>query len=626
MAGILEEINEPQDIKKLNMLQLNQLAEEIRAFIIETIARTGGHLASSLGAVEITLALHYIFDSPRDKIIWDVGHQTYAHKIITGRRDKFKSIRQYGGLSGFPKRAESPHDIFETGHSSTSISAALGMAKSRDLRNGKEHIIAVIGDGALTAGLAFEAMNNAGHLKENIIVVLNDNEMSIARNVGAIASYLSRIRMDPHFIKVRDDLRWLLKQIPAIGEKMLKVARNIEEHLTYMMVPGVIFEALGFTYLGPFDGHNIELLCSILKKAKDMAGPRLIHILTRKGKGYQFAEDDATRFHGVLPFDIETGESEEEKTIPTYTEMFGKTIIELARENEKIVTITAAMPDGTGLSEFSKIFPERFFDVGIAEQHAVTFAGGLAAGGLRPVVAIYSTFLQRAFDQILHDVCMQKLPVVFAVDRGGIVGEDGETHQGIFDLSFLRILPNLIIMSPKDENELRQMLKTAIEHPTPSVVRYSRGRGVGIPIDKKIEKIEIGKAEMLRDGTDLAILAIGNMVYPSRLAAENLHALGINSAVVNMRFLKPLDENLIEDLARRCGRIVTVEENVISGGLGSAVLEMLMSKGLSGAVIHSIGLPDRFIEHGSPSLLREKLGLTSEGIARTIQGVFKKVG
>ncbi|MFH0802596.1 MAG: 1-deoxy-D-xylulose-5-phosphate synthase [bacterium] len=628
MERILEGISGPSDLKPLIFPQLNQLAEEVRELIIETISSTGGHLSSSLGAVDLAIALHAVFDSPNDKMIWDVGHQAYAHKILTGRREAFRTIRQYGGISGFPKRRESPHDAFDTGHSSTSISAALGLAKARDLTGGKEKIIAVMGDGALTAGMAYEGLNNAGHLGADLIVVLNDNEMSIARNVGAMAAYLSRLRMDPRFNKMRMDLSSLIRNIPKIGEKMFKAARNIETHLAYLILPGVIFETLGFTYLGPFDGHNIELLCQTFKKARDLKGPRIIHILTKKGKGYSFAEDDSTRFHGTIPFDVETGEGDDGtgKSIPSYTQVFGQTLEELAAGDPKIVAVTAAMPDGTGLSDFSRKFPDRFFDVGIAEQHAVTFAAGLAAGGLRPVVALYSTFLQRAYDQVIHDVAMQNLPVVFAVDRGGLVGEDGETHHGVFDLSFLRIVPNLVIMAPKNENEFRRMLKTALVNPGPSVVRYSRGKCVGVPLDEVLEVLPIGRGEIMREGADVAIIAIGNMVYPSLLAAENLSSAGIDAAVIDARFIKPLDGELIEEVARRCRRIVTVEENVLAGGFGSAVGELLCSRGLGGALLRSIGLPDRFIEHGSSSLLREKAGLTGESISRAVQEAFTLMG
>lgn len=618
MGRFLELINGPEDLRQLGIAELKKVSDELRKEIIATISQVGGHLASSLGAVELSVALHYAFDTPRDQIIWDVGHQCYAHKILTGRRASFGTIRQLCGLSGFPKKAESAYDAFGTGHSSTSISAALGIAVARDLRHEKFNVIAVIGDGAMTGGMAYEAMNNAGQNSGNLIVVLNDNEMSIAKNVGAIASHMANIRMNPGFRKVRRDLRKLVSQIPRVGKKFLKTAENIEDHLTYLLVPGVVFEALGFTYLGPFDGHNLEQLISTFERVKAMEGKILVHVLTTKGKGYLPAEQDATRFHGAIPFDIKTGESNGRPNVPTYTEIFGKTLVEFARTNDRIVAITAAMPDGTGLVEFAETFPERFFDVGIAEQHAITFAAGLATQGMLPVVAIYSTFLQRGFDQVIHDVCLQNLHVVFAIDRAGIVGEDGPTHQGAFDISFLRVIPNLVLMSPKDEGELREMLRTALSHNGPVAIRYSRGRAVGVPVDEEMEEIRPGKAEILRDGKDIAIFAIGNMVYPGILAAEKLQAYGISTAVVNARFIKPLDEDLLLKMARKIRRIVTIEENAIAGGFGTAVGELINRRGCEGIGITSLGLPDCFIEQGTQGELREKFGMTPEGIAQAV--------
>lgn len=625
MDEILDSIKGPEDLKRLPASQLPELAREIRELIISTISRSGGHLASSLGVVELAIALHRVFATPRDKIIWDVGHQSYAHKILTGRAEAFSTIRQYGGLSGFPRPEESPHDAFGTGHSSTSISVALGLAEARDLQRQNFHVVAIIGDGAMTGGMAFEAMNNAGHLKANVIVILNDNEMSISKNVGAIASYLSRLRMDSRFVKTREDLRKFIRNIPGIGGRVLETAKAIEDHLTYLLVPGVLFEALGFTYLGPFDGHNIELLISTLQRVKDLPGPRLVHVITQKGKGYAPAESDSTRFHGAPPFDIETGESSSDRKIPTYTEVFGKTLVELAAHDPRIVAVTAAMPDGTGLVEFSRRFPDRFFDVGIAEQHAVAFAAALAAGGLRPVVGIYSTFLQRAFDQVIHDVCLQNIPVVLAVDRAGIVGEDGATHQGSFDLSYMRLVPNLVIMAPKDENELRQMLKTSLEGRSPAAIRYPRDKGIGVKIEEEIKSIPVGKAEILREGRDMVLIALGNTVYPSLLASEMLSGHGVRTSVVNARFLKPLDEETITRVARSCRRVFTIEEGTLEGGFGSAVLECLSRYDLGRIWVYRIGLPDCFIEHGSPSILRAKYALSPEGIVEAVRRVVHTV-
>lgn len=623
MSEIFSKIKCPEDIKGFSEEQLKELAVFLREKIVETISKTGGHLASSLGVVELTVALHHIFDSPKDKIIWDVGHQCYAHKLLTGRMEKFCTIRQYQGISGFTKVCESCYDPFGAGHSTTSISSALGFAAARDHLKQDHQVIAVIGDGAMTGGMAFEAMNNAGHLKTDLIVVLNDNEMSISRNVGALAQHMSYLRMEPKFVKIRDELRSLMKQIPRFGRKMLATAEYIEEHLTYLFIPGIIFEALGFTYLGPFDGHDIKLLSQTLKKAKNIKGPKLIHVITQKGKGFQPAEEDSTKWHGTLPFDVQTGYgiTPLDKDIPKYQDVFCNTIMEMAEKDEKIVAITAAMPDGTGLKPFLEKYPDRTYDVGIAEQHAVTFAAGLAAAGLRPVVAIYSTFLQRAYDQIIHDVCLQKLPVVFAIDRGGLVGEDGPTHHGVFDMSFLRSIPDIIIMAPKDENEMQAMFKSAFHYNCPTAIRYPRDRGVGVPIIPldKCEILPVGKGEILREGQDLAILAVGSMVYPSVLAAEKLNNYGIRAAVVNMRFVKPIDEELIISLANQTKHIVTVEENTLMGGFGSAVMEAVHKGDVSHCRIKCIGIPDAFVEHGNMNILREKYGLTSDGIVEQIR-------
>ena len=611
---LLETINNPQDLKKLPLELLPQLAKEIREEIIATVARTGGHLAPSLGVVELTLALHYVFDCPRDKIIWDVGHQAYAHKLLTGRREQFHTLRQYGGLSGFPKRCESPYDSFGTGHSSTSISAALGMASARGLKKERHRVIAVIGDGAMTAGMAFEALNNAGDLDKDLIVILNDNGMSISPNVGALSSFFSRQLTRPTMVFLRQQIKNLLESLPAIGDDLLTWAKKSEESLKAFFTPGMLFESLKFTYLGPVKGHRLDHLIETLQNVKHLQGPILMHVMTTKGKGYEPAESDPTGFHGLGRFDPDTGEAKKSVgEVPSYTQVFGDTLVRLAHDDSKIVAITAAMPDGTGLVDFRQHFPERFFDVGICEQHAITFAAGLAVAGMRPVAAIYSTFMQRAYDQMLHDVCLQNLPVVIAMDRGGIVGEDGETHQGLFDLSFLRHLPNLTLMAPKDENELRDMLYTAVQHSGPIALRYPRGQGVGVAFSSTLQKVPVGRAEVLREGEDLLILALGASVYPALAAAAMLEEQGFSATVVNARFIKPLDEDLILTLAARHGRVLTVEENVLAGGFGSAVLELLVDHELSVAV-KRLGIPDTFVEHGSPAILRQKYGLDAEGI------------
>jgi 1-deoxy-D-xylulose-5-phosphate synthase len=618
---LLSTINNPQELKKLPPELLPQLAREIREQIISTVAHTGGHLAPSLGVVELTIALHYVFDSPRDKIVWDVGHQAYAHKLLTGRQDRFHTLRQYGGLSGFPKRSESPHDACDTGHSSTSISAALGMASGRCLKRERHRVIAVIGDGSMTAGMAFEGLNNAGDLNKDLIVVLNDNGMSIAPNVGALSSFLSRKLTAPTMVFLKKQVEALLRSFPAIGGDLLAWARKGEESFKAFFTPGMLFEALKFTYLGPVDGHRLNHLIETFNNVKNLRGPILVHVRTIKGKGYQPAESDPTGFHGLGKFDPDTGEPKKSVgDVPTYTEVFGDTLVRLAKEDQRIVAITAAMPDGTGLVDFRKQFPDRFYDVGICEQHAVTFAAGLALEGMRPVAAIYSTFLQRAYDQVLHDVCMQKVPVVLALDRGGVVGEDGETHQGLFDLSYLRHLPNLVLMAPKDENELRDMLYTAVDHPGPVALRYPRGRGVGVAFSSTLSKIPLGKAELLKEGEDLLILAVGASVYPALKAAGDLEKRGFNATVVNARFIKPVDENLILTLAASHGRVLTVEENVVAGGFGSAVLELLADQGLFGVAVKRLGIPDTFVEHGSQDILRQKFGLDADGI---LQGALE---
>lgn len=611
----IEKIKSPEDLKKLTMPELTELAGELRELIIERVAVNGGHLASNLGVIDLTIALHYVFNSPVDKIIWDVGHQSYTHKLLTGRLEGFPTIRQYEGISGFPKITESPHDAFGTGHSSTSISAALGIAEARDRK--KEHfkVIPVIGDGALTAGLAFEGLNHAGHLKKDIIVILNDNEMSISPNVGALSAYLRRILMGDIYTKIKKETKSFLGRIPSVGESVLKIAQKAEETVKGFIVPGILFEELGFQYVGPVDGHRIDMMIETFKRFKDFPGPVLIHTITKKGKGYGPAEKYPGIFHGIGPFDIETGELRSSGK-KSYSEIFGNFLVRLAKDDPRIVAITAAMTEGTGLGEFVNNFPKRFYDVGIAEPHAVTFAAGLATQGLKPVVAIYSTFLQRSYDEIIHDVCLQNLPVVFAIDRAGIVGEDGPTHNGAFDLSYLRHIPNLIVMAPKDGNELGQMLKTALSHDGPSAIRYPRGSVTDGQEAAEINSISLGKAEILREGKDILIIAIGSSVLPAVAAAEQIEKMGVSACVANARFIKPLDISLISKLAKEIKTILTVEENTVSGGFGSAVLEELNKAGVDGLKIKILGIPDRFIEQGTQSILRKKLGLDAEGIAK----------
>lgn len=614
MGELLARVNHPQDLKKLSVTQLGQLACEIRAFLLEKVAQNGGHLASNLGVVELTLALHAVFDSPEDKIIWDVGHQTYVHKLLTGRRQQFDTLRTYGGLSGFPKKKESMHDVFQTGHSSTSISAALGMALARDLLGQKHHVIAVIGDGSMGGGMAFEALNHAGDTGTDLIVILNDNEMSISQNVGGMAAYLGRLRTDPKYFRLKEDVEEILKRIPAIGGKVVRSVERVKDALKFLLIPGMIFEELGFTYLGPVNGHQLDALLGVLRGAKKIKGPVLIHVLTTKGKGFEFAECNPERYHGVGPFDPSKPEPGQDDGPPAFTEVFGSTLVEAAGQDQRIVAITAAMASGTGLDFFAEKFPERFYDVGIAEQHAVTFAAGLATAGFRPVVAVYSTFLQRAYDQVLHDVCLQGLPVVFALDRAGIVGEDGETHHGLFDFAYLRHMPGMSVIAPRDENLLRHALTTCLQHSGPAALRYPRGRGTGVP-PKQPCLLPWGRGELLRPGSDVAVLAAGIMVQPALEAAHKLERRGIKVAVIDPVFIKPLDEELLlkAALSTRFG-LVTVEDHVLAGGFGSAVLELLAERGLHGIVVRRLGVPDRFIEHGARSLLLEKLGLTAAGI------------
>ncbi|MCK9230262.1 MAG: 1-deoxy-D-xylulose-5-phosphate synthase [Syntrophales bacterium] len=623
--SILEKIETPEDIRKLKIEDIAFLAEDIRRLIIGTVASNGGHLAPSLGAVELTLALHYVFDTPKDRIIWDVGHQSYAHKIITGRKNEFSTLRKLGGIAPFPKRDESPYDVFGVGHSSTSISAGSGIVEARGLTGKDFKVVCVIGDGSMTAGLAFEGLNWAGDREQDLIIVLNDNEMSISPNVGALSSYLNRIMTGQHVVKLRAGILSFLKTIPGIGEQMVRITKQAEESLKAFIVPGVLFEEMGFQYVGPLEGHRVDHLIKNFVNIKTLKGPVLVHVVTRKGKGYAPAEAEPSRFHGVGPFDVATGEPLPGPSgPPAYTDIFGRTMVRLARENPKIVAITAAMSQGTGLEAFAGALPERFFDVGIAEPHGVTFAAGLAVEGIIPVVAIYSTFLQRAYDQVLHDVCLQKLPVVFALDRGGIVGDDGATHQGVFDLSSLRSIPNIVVMAPKDENELQHMMKTAIELGGPVSIRYPRGKGEGVPLDEDLKTLEIGRGELLRRGKDAAIVAIGSTVYPSLEAAWLLAERGIDVSVVNSRFVKPLDEKLVCEVAADTGRVVTVEENVLMGGFGSAVLELYQERGCMPAVMKRLGIPDRFIEHGTQKELRERCGIDAGGIAAAVEAMMDR--
>ena len=619
---LLEAINAPADIKKLTADQLPQLAKEIRQQIIQVTAENGGHLASSLGVVELTIALHCVLDPPQDKIIWDVGHQSYAHKLLTGRRDKFHTLRQLDGLSGFTKISESPFDAFTTGHSSTSISAGTGIACAKALKQDPARVVAVIGDGAMTAGMAFEAMNQNGdaHKDKSLIVILNDNEMSINRNVGAISSLLSRTFSAIRIQTMRKNFGEFLRKLPRIGDNMYHWAKRSEESFKTFVTPGMLFEAFNFDYFGPINGHNLDHLTDILDNIKDLKEPVLLHVITRKGKGYKPAEKNPVSFHGCGRFDVKTGACLVKESPPkTYTQVFGETVTRLAQNDKRIVAITAAMPAGTGLTQFAEMFPDRFFDVGIAEQHGVTFAAGMALEGFKPVVAVYSTFLQRGFDQIIHDVCLESLPVIFALDRGGIVGEDGPTHHGLFDLSYLRMIPNMTLMTPKDENELARMLHTAITLNGPCAIRYPRGEGSGQAIDSPIETIPVGKAEALTHGGDLLILAVGRSVSEALAAEAILRDRNIKAAVVNMRFVKPLDEALILQLAARTPNIITVEENVLAGGFGSAVMELLADHKMHNVAVQRIGIADTFVAHGASSKLRERYGINAMALVKNAQ-------
>lgn len=627
MSTLLDKIKLPETLKELSAKQLEQLAAEVREKIINVTSLNGGHIAPSLGAVEIAIALHASFDSPKDKIVWDVGHQAYAHKLLTGRLDRFSTLRTLGGISGFPKPAESPHDAFVAGHASTSISAALGMVKARDLKGQKHSVVAVIGDGSLSGGLASEGINNVADLKTNFIVILNDNEMSISKNVGVMSNYLTQVATSDVYVDLRNRIEKLVKKIPRVGTPLFEAAKKLKDRTKHIVVSfkvDVMFEEMGFKYFGPIDGHNIPLIMSTLHHAREIQGPVLVHVHTKKGKGYSPAEKAPSRFHGLGPFDIKTGNSKSSTSSPTYTAVFGQTITKLAEQNNRIVAITAAMVDGTGLEGFAKKFPQRFFDVGIAEEHATTFSAGLAISGLKPFVAVYSSFLQRAYDQVIHDVCLQNLPVVFCLDRAGLVGEDGPTHHGVFDLAFLRSLPNMVVMAPKDENELKNMLVTAVNYNGPAALRYPRGVGPGIEVTADLNSLEVGKGEVVYKAqvqnpkSKLCIIAIGSMVYPAKETAKLLTKEGLAVTVINARFVKPLDKELILNSVKSADKVVIIEEGVLEGGFGSAVLELLSSEGIN-LPVQRLGLPDKFIEQGKRAELLDICGLTPEKIYQSIK-------
>jgi 1-deoxy-D-xylulose-5-phosphate synthase len=618
--ALLDRIRTPGDLKGLSLEELVALSAEIRQYIIEVVSVRGGHLASSLGAVEIAIALHYVFDSPRDKILWDVGHQSYAHKILTGRKEAFRNLRTREGLSGFPNTAESEHDAFGVGHASTSISAALGLAVSRDLLGEDHYVISVVGDGAISGGLSFEGINQAGHLKKNrFIIILNDNEMSISKNVGALARYLTRITTQKVYLQFEADVWELLGKVPRYGLKARKVARRMKESIKNLLVPTILFEELGFRYFGPLDGHDLPQLVAALSQIRDVPGPVLLHVMTKKGKGYCFAEEDAEKFHGIGSFYKATGNSKSNGTRPTYSDIFGESLVELAGKDRKVVAITAAMKEGTGLAPFARAFPERFFDVGIAEQHAVTFAAGLARSGLKPFVAIYSTFLQRGFDQIIHDVALQRLGVRFILDRAGLVGEDGPTHHGAFDLSYLRIVPGMVIMAPRDGEELRRMMLSAIEYEAgPIAIRFPRGTAAAASPSLQRTAVPIGKGELLRRGDGPALVAVGSMVTTALAAAEILSHAGIPVSVIDAKFIKPLDADLLMSLGGEGSRIVfALEENARSGGFGDAILEFFSDRS-PGTRVVKIGLPDRFVPHGRRDDLLEEIGMSAETVAAEV--------
>ena len=614
---ILDKIQKENDIKKIDPKDYKQLAEEIRSFLIEKISENGGHLGSNLGTVELTMALHLVLDLPEDKIIWDVGHQSYTHKLLTGRRDGFDTLRKFGGMSGFPKRKESQCDAFDTGHSSTSISAGLGLVKARDIQHKDYKVVSVIGDGSLTGGMAYEALNNASRMGSNFIIVLNDNNMSIAENIGGISNYLNGIRTNQKYLELKDSIYYGLKDGSKKSQKVVRSIQNVKNSIKQLVIPGMFFEDMGITYLGPVDGHDIRALKKVLNEAESVKNAVLVHVITQKGKGYEPARKHPSRFHGAEPFDIETGIPKKQKELATYTDVFATVINKLAEKDDRIVAITAAMPDGTGLKRFYIKYPSRFFDVGIAEEHAVTFAAGLAAGGLKPIVAIYSSFLQRAYDQIIHDVCIQNLPVVFAIDRAGLVGSDGETHQGIFDLSYLSSIPNMHIMAPKNKWELSDMLKFAFDFDGPIAVRYPRG----VACDSMKEQrapIEYGKAELLKTGKDIALFAVGSMVQTAFFVDELLQKEGIDATIVNARFVKPIDTDMIDALLKDHRMIVTMEENVLCGGFGEHVLSYVQEQD-AGVKVLPVALPDSYVEHGNVDLLKKEVGIDAETIVDTVK-------
>ncbi len=610
MYELLKTIDDPADLRKLERRSLHQLADELRAFVLDSVSQTGGHLSSNLGTVELTIALHYVYETPEDRIVWDVGHQTYPHKILTGRRERMGTLRQLGGISGFPRRIESPYDTFGTAHSSTSISAALGMAVAAKQKGEKRHAVAVIGDGALSAGMAFEALNNAGAMDTDLLVILNDNEMSISPPVGALTNYLARLLSGRLYATAKRASEHLLKRVPA----MLELARRTEEHVKGMLTPGTLFEEFGFNYIGPIDGHDLDTLVATLQNIKQLKGPQFLHIVTRKGQGYKLAEEDPIAYHGPGKFDPAEGiKKAAGGGKPVYSQIFGDWLCDMAKQDKRLVAITPAMREGSGMVRFSEEFPARYFDAAIAEQHAVTFAAGIACEGLKPVVAIYSTFLQRGYDQLIHDVAIQNLPVLFALDRGGLVGGDGQTHNGAFDYAFLRTVPNMVVMAPSDENECRQMLYTGYSLDGPSAVRYPRGTGPGVPLQAEMKALAIGKGEIRRRGKKIAILAFGSMVKPALAAAEALDA-----TVANMRFVKPLDTELVKELAAGHDLLITVEEHQVMGGAGSSVCEALAGLGLEKRVL-LLGLPDRFVDHGDPAKLLSAVGLDAEGILKSVR-------
>ncbi len=618
MSKFLDQINEPNDIKKIDKISINELAKEIRSFLIQSISKTGGHLASNLGTVELTMAIHLSLNFPEDKVVWDVGHQAYTHKILTGRKDNFPTLRQYGGMSGFPKTKESDCDAFDTGHSSTSISAALGIAKARDIKNENYKVYAVIGDGALSGGMAFEALNNAARLKSNMVIILNDNNMSITENVGGMANYLGKIRTGSSYQNLKGGVEGALRSVPIVGNTVADKIKRSKDSLKRLFIPGMLFEDMGITYIGPIDGHDISEMVKAFESAKRAKKAVLVHVVTKKGKGYSYAERIPSKYHGVDPFDIQSGETVSKGKGETYTSVFGNTLLKEAKENENIVAVCAAMPSGTGLMQFGKMYPERFFDVGIAEEHAVTFAAGLAAGGMHPVVAIYSTFLQRAYDQILHDVCLDNLPVTFAIDRAGIVGSDGETHQGVFDLSYLSNIPNLTVMAPKNKQEFVEMLKFSFHYAGPTAIRYPRGE-IYTGLSEYSAPMEYQKSECIKRGNKIALLAIGSMNATAKLVMEHLQIKGYEASHVNVRFVKPMDTLILDELLKEHELFVTLEDNVQIGGYGQMVSDYLMTKkNGTNAKVLNISIPDEFVEHGSTDILKEKLGLDADSIVERI--------